>query len=382
MNLESNQSVLIEAVEIKRTIPNSIICIQNSLFIIQMSVFSSSMKKMIDFRSDTVTLPTPEMKEAMFTAPLGDDVFGEDPTINELENYAAEMFGMEAAIYCVSGTQTNQIAINIHVQPGGEVITNVDSHIYKYEGGGIARNSGASVRLIHGNRGRLTADDVKQWINPENVHLPITQLVSMEDTSNRGGGAIYDFEEIQKIRKVCLENDLPLHLDGARLMNAMVENGIDLKTYAAEFDSISLCLSKGLGAPVGSLLIGSKDFIHRARRVRKVFGGGMRQAGIIAAGGLYALKNNVERLKIDHKHARMLGETLETQEWIQEVVPVDTNIVVGVLKNPDELNKVLSKLEDEGILAMDFGPGMIRMVTHLDNSSEDIDKTIEVLKRL
>ncbi len=340
------------------------------------------MKKMIDFRSDTVTLPTPEMKEAMFTAPLGDDVFGEDPTINELENYAAEMFGMEAAIYCVSGTQTNQIAINIHVQPGGEVITNVDSHIYKYEGGGIARNSGASVRLIHGNRGRLTADDVKQWINPENVHLPITQLVSMEDTSNRGGGAIYDFEEIQKIRKVCLENDLPLHLDGARLMNAMVENGIDLKTYAAEFDSISLCLSKGLGAPVGSLLIGSKDFIHRARRVRKVFGGGMRQAGIIAAGGLYALKNNVERLKIDHKHARMLGETLETQEWIQEVVPVDTNIVVGVLKNPDELNKVLSKLEDEGILAMDFGPGMIRMVTHLDNSSEDIDKTIEVLKRL
>lgn len=347
-----------------------------------MSVFSSSMKKMIDFRSDTVTLPTPEMKEAMFTAPLGDDVFGEDPTINELENYAAEMFGMEAAIYCVSGTQTNQIAINIHVQPGGEVITNVDSHIYKYEGGGIARNSGASVRLIHGNRGRLTADDVKQWINPENVHLPITQLVSMEDTSNRGGGAIYDFEEIQKIRKVCLENDLPLHLDGARLMNAMVENGIDLKTYAAEFDSISLCLSKGLGAPVGSLLIGSKDFIHRARRVRKVFGGGMRQAGIIAAGGLYALKNNVERLKIDHKHARMLGETLETQEWIQEVVPVDTNIVVGVLKNPDELNKVLSKLEDEGILAMDFGPGMIRMVTHLDNSSEDIDKTIEVLKRL
>ena len=382
MNLESNQSVLIEAVEIKRTIPNSIICIQNSLFIIQMSVFSSSMKKMIDFRSDTVTIPTPEMKEAMFTAPLGDDVFGEDPTINELENYAAEMFGMEAAIYCVSGTQTNQIAINIHVQPGGEVITNVDSHIYKYEGGGIARNSGASVRLIHGNRGRLTADDVKQWINPENVHLPITQLVSMEDTSNRGGGAIYDFEEIQKIRKVCLENDLPLHLDGARLMNAMVENGIDLKTYAAEFDSISLCLSKGLGAPVGSLLIGSKDFIHRARRVRKVFGGGMRQAGIIAAGGLYALKNNVERLKIDHKHARMLGETLETQEWIQEVVPVDTNIVVGVLKNPDELNKVLSKLEDEGILAMDFGPGMIRMVTHLDNSSEDIDKTIEVLKRL
>lgn len=337
---------------------------------------------MIDFRSDTVTQPTPEMKEAMFAAPVGDDVFGEDPTINELERYAAEMFGMEAAIYCVSGTQTNQIAINIHVQPGGEVITNVDSHVYKYEGGGIARNSGASVRLIHGNRGRLTAEDVKQWINPDNVHLPITQLVSLEDTSNRGGGAIYDFQEIQKIRKVCLENNLPLHLDGARLMNAMVENGVELKTYAAEFDSISLCLSKGLGAPVGSLLIGSKDFIHKARRVRKVFGGGMRQAGIIAAGGLYALKNNVERLKIDHHHARMIGETLIAQNWIKEVVPVDTNIVVGVLRNPDDLNKVLSKLKNEGILAMDFGPGMIRMVTHLDNSTEDIDKTIEVLKKL
>jgi threonine aldolase len=340
------------------------------------------MNKKIDFRSDTVTLPSPEMKEAMFAAPLGDDVFGEDPSINELEQHAAEMFGMEAAIYCVSGTQTNQIAINIHVQPGGEVITNVDSHIYKYEGGGIAKNSGASVRLIHGNRGRLTAEDVTQWINPDNVHLPTTQLVSLEDTSNRGGGAIYDFEEIKRIRKVCIENNLPLHLDGARLMNAIVENGIDLKTYAAEFDSISLCLSKGLGAPVGSVLLGTKAFIHRARRVRKVFGGGMRQAGIIAAGGLYALKNNVDRLKIDHEHARTLGTTLEGCDWIKEVVPVDTNIVVGVLENPNDLNRVLEQLESKGIFAMDFGPGMIRLVTHLDISSEDIDRTVSVLKEI
>jgi len=340
------------------------------------------MNKMIDFRSDTVTKPTQEMKEAMFAAPIGDDVFQEDPTVNELERYAAEMFGMEAAIYCVSGTQTNQIAINIHTQPGGEVITNVDSHIYKYEGGGIARNSGASVRLIHGNRGRLTAEDVKQWINPDNVHLPITQLVSLEDTSNRGGGAIYDFSEIQAIRNVCKENNLPLHLDGARLMNAMVENGIDLKTYAEQFDSISLCLSKGLGAPVGSLLIGTSEFIHKARRVRKVFGGGMRQAGIIAAGGLYALQNNIDRLKIDHQHARLLGETLNSLDWIEEVVPVDTNIVVGVFKDPNALEGTLQKLHDNGILAMDFGLGMIRMVTHLDNSPEDIERTIEVLKRL
>lgn len=340
------------------------------------------MNAKIDFRSDTVTRPSAAMKEAMFNAPVGDDVFGEDPTINELEAYTAELFGMEAAIFSSSGTQTNQIAINVHVQPGGEVITNVDSHIYKYEGGGIAKNSGASVRLIHGNRGRLTAEDVTEWINPDNVHLPITQLVSLEDTSNRGGGAIYDFEEIKRIRKVCLENGLPLHLDGARLMNAMAENGIELKTYAAQFDSISLCLSKGLGAPVGSMLIGTKEFIHKARRVRKVFGGGMRQAGIIAAGGLYALKNNVDRLKTDHEHARKIGETLESLDWIKEVVPVDTNIVVGVLHQKDQLDSVIAQLEDEGILAMPFGPGMIRMVTHLDISSADIDRTIEVLKRL
>lgn len=340
------------------------------------------MNTKIDFRSDTVTRPTSAMMEAMFNALVGDDVFGEDPTVNELEQYAADFFGMEAALFCSSGTQTNQIAINVHVQPGGEVITNVDSHIYKYEGGGIAKNSGASVRLIHGNRGRITADDVTDWINPDNVHLPVTQLVSLEDTSNRGGGAIYDFEEIKRIRKVCEANHLPLHLDGARLMNAMVENGIDVKTYAAQFDSISLCLSKGLGAPVGSVLVGSKEFIHRSRRVRKVFGGGMRQAGIIAAGGLYAMKNNVDRLKIDHANARSIGETLASLNWIKEVVPVDTNIVVGILKDKTELDGVIAKLDEHGILAMPFGPGMIRFVTHLDISTEDMDRTLEVLKRI
>lgn len=322
------------------------------------------------------------MMDAMMSAPVGDDVFGEDPTVNELEAYTAELFGMEAALFCVSGTQTNQIAINVHVQPGGEVITNVDSHIYKYEGGGIAKNSGASVRLIHGNRGRISAGDVLEWINPDNVHLPVTQLVSLEDTSNRGGGAIYDFEEIKRIRKVCLEHQLPLHLDGARLMNAMVENGIDLKTYAAQFDSISLCLSKGLGAPVGSVLVGSKEFIHRSRRVRKVFGGGMRQAGIIAAGGLYAMKHNIERLKTDHAHARQLEKALNELDWIQEVVPVDTNIVVGILKEADKLDALVANLETQGILTMPFGRGMIRMVTHLDISSDDIDQTIAVLKSI
>lgn len=338
---------------------------------------------MIDYRSDTVTKPTKEMMDAMMSAPVGDDVFKEDPTINELESFAAEMFGMEAAIYCSSGTQTNQIAINVHVSPGDEVITHVDSHVYKYEGGGIARNSGASVRLLDGNRGRLTVEQVSQWINnPEDVHLPLTRLVSLEDTSNRGGGAIYDFEEIKKISKFCRANGLPLHLDGARVMNALVENGVDIKEYASQFDSISVCLSKGLGAPVGSVLIGSKEFIHKSRRVRKVFGGGMRQAGIIAAGGLYALKNNVERLKIDHDHAKQLETTLNERDWIKEVIPVETNIVVAVLKDPSKLDAVIAKLKDKNILAMPFGPGMIRFVTHLDISGYDIDRTQDALESL
>jgi threonine aldolase len=337
---------------------------------------------MIDFRSDTVTKPTIEMKEAMFAAPVGDDVFCEDPTINELETFAAEMFGMEKAIYCSSGTQTNQIAINVHVQPGGEIITNVESHIYKYEGGGIAKNTGASVRLIHGNRGMLKLEDVKQWINPDDVHYPITQLVSLEDTSNRGGGAIYDFEEIKKISAFCKSNGLPLHLDGARLMNAMVENGVDLKEYASQFDSISLCLSKGLGAPVGSVLIGKEDFIKKSRRVRKVFGGGMRQAGIIAAGGLYALKNNVSRLKEDHAHAKALESALNELTWVKEVVPADTNIVVAILKDESKRDIVLNELAKKDIKIMAFGPGMLRFVTHLDISGSDIDRTIDVLNKL
>ena len=338
---------------------------------------------MIDFRSDTVTKPTQEMLDAMMTAPVGDDVFQEDPTVNELEQYAANMFGMEAGLFCASGTQTNQVAINVHVQPGGEVITNVDSHVYKYEGGGIARNSGASVRLIHGNRGRLTVEDVSQWINnPEDVHLPLTQLVSLEDTSNRGGGAIYDFEEIKRISKFCKENGLPLHLDGARVMNAIVENGVDIKEYGAQFDSISICLSKGLGAPVGSVLIGTKDFIYRSRRVRKVFGGGMRQAGIIAAGGLYALKNNVERLKEDHANARILESTLKGLGWVKKVIPVDTNIVVAILNDASKRDVVINQLADNNVKIMAFGPGMLRFVTHLDISKSDIDRTVELLKKI
>lgn len=338
---------------------------------------------MIDFRSDTVTKPTKEMLEAMFNAPVGDDVFSEDPTVNELQEFAADYFGKEAALFCSSGTQTNQIAINVHVQPGGEVICHEESHIYKYEGGGIAKNSGASVRLLQGDRGRLTVDEIAKWINnPDDVHFPLTQLVSLEDTANRGGGAIYDFEEIKKIKAFCVANNLPLHLDGARLMNALVETGIDPKVYAAQFDSISLCLSKGLGAPVGSVLVGTKEFIKHARRVRKVFGGGMRQAGIIAAGGLYALKYNVERLKIDHDHARKLESTLNELEWVESVLPVQTNIVVAILKDANQREAIIERLAERNVRIMAFGPGMLRMVTHLDVTSEQIEETCTILKSL
>ena len=338
---------------------------------------------MIDLRSDTVTNPSKEMLDFMFHAKLGDDVFEEDPTVNELQEYAASLFGKEAALYCSSGTQTNQIAINLHVNPGGEVICHKDSHVYKYEGGGIAKNSGASTRIITGDRGRITVEEIQKWINPEDdVHYPLTQLICIEDTSNRGGGAVYDFDEIKRIKKFCNERNLPLHLDGARLFNALVENQIGYKEYAEQFDSISICLSKGLGAPVGSILLGNKDFIYNARRVRKVFGGGMRQAGIIAAGGLFALKNNINRLKTDHKHAKLIEKALQANHSIESVIPVETNIVVFELKAHGQIDEFLDKLAQNGILALPFGKGMIRMVTHLDVDESAIHKTCEYIASL
>jgi threonine aldolase len=338
---------------------------------------------MIDLRSDTVTMPSAEMKEFMFAAKVGDDVFGEDPSINELEDYAAKLFGKEAGLYCSSGTQTNQIAISVYCRPGDEVICSKEAHIYKYEGGGIARNAGASVKLLNGDRGRISAEDVREAFNdPSNPHYPLTTLVALEDTMNRGGGAIYNFDEIQRIKKLCNELNLPLHLDGARVFNALVETGIDYKTYGNQFDSISICLSKGLGAPVGSVLIGNKDFIAKARRVRKVFGGGMRQAGIIAAGGLFALQHHIKRLKEDHRRAKELEKVLFELEWVNSVVPVETNIIVAELAANVEVNKVVRGLKDQGILIMPFGGQSIRMVTHLDIHDEDIQKITKALGRL
>lgn len=338
---------------------------------------------MIDLRSDTVTQPSEEMRFAMANAAVGDDVFKEDPTVIELEAFGAQLFGKEAALFCSSGTQTNQIAINVHVQPGGEVICHEESHIYKYEGGGIAKNTGASVRLLPGDRGRITAANIARWINPpHDVHFPLTQLVSIEDTANRGGGAVYDTEELARISAFCKAQNLPLHLDGARVFNALAVNQLPAATYGAFYDSISVCLSKGLGAPVGSLLIGSAAFIEKARRVRKVFGGGMRQAGIIAAGGLYALKYNVDRLKVDHLHALRLGEALQNCGKIESVLPVQTNIVVAMLKDPEQRDLFIEALKNKGILCMAFGPGMIRMVTHLNVSESDCQYCSEIIEKM
>lgn len=338
---------------------------------------------MIDFRSDTVTKPGPGMLQAMMAAPVGDDVFGEDPTINRLEAMAAGMFGMEAGLYCPSGTMTNQIAIKVHTQPGDEVICDFLSHIYQYEGGGIAFNAGCSVRLLNGDRGRITAAQVQGAINnAEDVHKPVTRLVSLENTANRGGGSCYDFREIEAIRSVCRENNLGFHLDGARLFNALVAKNETPRQYGKAFDSISICLSKGLGAPVGSVLLGSRDFIRKARRVRKVLGGGMRQAGYLAAAGIYALQNNVDRLATDHEHAKMIAATLEKKDFTGEILPVETNILIFEVKGRYTAAAFAAVMQKHNIMLFAISPTHVRIVTHLDVTPEMVKETIQIIEQL
>jgi threonine aldolase len=337
---------------------------------------------MIDYRSDTFTKPSQLMLEAMFRASVGDDVFGEDPTVNKLEALAAETFGMEAGLFCPSGTMTNQIAIKCHTQPGDEVICDTMSHVYIYEGGGIAFNSGCQVRPIEGDRGRITADQVIKSINPDDVHKPVTRLVSLENTANRGGGSCYEFNDLQSIREVCLENNLKLHLDGARVFNAIVEKKEDPKDYGALFDSISVCLSKGLGAPVGSVLLGNEDFIQKGRRVRKVFGGGMRQAGYLAAAGIFALQNNIERLHEDHQHAKMIAEALLKKSFTGKMMPVETNIIIFEVTGgytARSLAKALKKY-DIGVIAI--SDTQVRIVLHLDITEQMVRETIRVIEIL
>lgn len=337
---------------------------------------------MIDLRSDTVTQPTAAMKEAMIRAKLGDDVFHEDPTVNELESKVAGMFGKESALFCPSGTMTNQIAIKVHTQPGDEVICDKTAHVYNYEGGGIGFNSGASVRLTEGNLGRFTADDVLNCINPDNDHFPHSALVCIENTVNRGGGSIWDINEIRKIRQVCIEHKLKTHLDGARLFNALTETGEKPENYGELFDSVSICLSKGLGAPVGSVLCGNSEFIRQARRYRKILGGSMRQAGIIAAAGIYALENHVDLLKHDHFRAAELAKVISNLDFCEEIMPVSTNIIIFTLHEKYQASAFIERLRSNHILALAIGNRKIRMVTHLDFSDDMLEYVIRTLKKL
>ncbi len=336
---------------------------------------------LIDLRSDTVTRPTPPMLEAMFSARVGDDVFDEDPTVKELEAKAAALFSMEAGLFCPSGTMTNQIGIRILTQPQQEVICDKGSHIYYYEGGGIASNSGLSARLLDGDRGRITPQQIEENINPpESIHQPFTSLVSIENTCNKGGGSYYNLQQMIAISAKSRKHNLKIHLDGARIFNAIAETGDSTKEIGQLFDTISICLSKGLGAPVGSLILSSHENIKMAKRVRKGFGGGMRQSGYLAAAGIYALNHHVERLKEDHKRATVIGDSLKSLSYIDDIMPVETNIVVFRLKQEVSLLHFLDYLSINNIKAVQFGKQTIRMVTHLDFNDLMLDILISVLK--
>lgn len=336
----------------------------------------------IDLRSDTVTKPTKAMLEAMMNAPLGDDVFGEDPTVIELERKAAVLFGKEAGLFCPSGTMTNQIAIKVHTQPGDEVLCDVNSHIYNYEGGGISFNSGVQAKLIQGDRGRITAQQIEQNINGDFDWLTRTTLVSLENTVNRAGGSYYTIDMIKPIQKLCADKKLNFHLDGARIFNALTETKENPKDIGSLFDSISICLSKGLGTPAGSVLIGTKEFIKKSRRVRKVFGGGMRQAGILAAAGIYALDNNVTRLKEDHIRAKKIEGILKSLPYVTSILPVDSNIVIFDIDTKISGADFEKKLLENNIKIAAFGKQTIRFVTHMDFTDDMLEKTEKVLKSI
>ena len=331
----------------------------------------------VDLRSDTVTKPTPGMLEAMWSAKVGDDVFGEDETVSALEEKLAALFGMEAGLFCPSGTMTNQIGIKCFTQPLDELITDQTSHVYRYEGGGIAFNSAVSTRLLNGDRGIITPEMIAPEINSNDVHYPHTSLVVLENTVNKGGGSCYTLDQIKPIAELCQQKGLKLHLDGARIFNALTHTGDHAVDYGQYFDGISVCLSKGLGAPVGSVLLASKETIRYARRVRKVFGGGMRQAGFLAAAGIYALDHHVERLKIDHAHAALLAEALKGKSWVANVLPVETNLVLFDTFEPAK--NILEKLLAKGIKANATGPNRIRFVTHLDVHPDMVEYVIRSL---
>ena len=338
----------------------------------------------INLISDTVTKPSPGMLDAMMSAEVGDDVFKADPTVNRLEEKVADMFNREAALYFPSGTMTNQTAIKLHTNPGDQLICDKYAHVYNYEGGGVSFNSGVSCKLIDGYRGMMTSAQVEEAINPPDFyHSPLTSLVCVENTTNKGGGACWNFSELERIKKVCEKHGLAYHLDGARIWNAMVEKGESAKQYGELFDTISVCLSKGLGCPVGSVLVGDKEMIDQALRIRKILGGGMRQAGFMAAAGIYALDHQIERLAEDHKKAKEIGAVLQGLPFTKKVEPIETNIIIFEI-NQDYLSEqdFIEKLLEKDIHLIGMGSSKLRIVTHMDYSDQMHDTLLKTLKTL
>lgn len=336
----------------------------------------------VDLRSDTVTRPTAAMRQVMAEAPVGDDVFGEDPMVNALQDRLATLFGKEAGLFCPSGTMTNQIAVNVHTRPGDEVICEEGAHIYRYEGGGVMATSGSSVKFVPADRGRFTAVDVAAAVNDRDAaYLANSRLVNVENTCNRGGGSCWDIAEVERIRAVCDAHGLALHMDGARIFNAMAVDGTRPAQWGGLCASISICLSKGLGAPVGSVLVGSTAFIRQAHRVRKRLGGGMRQAGILAAAGLHALDHHVDRLRDDHRRAGEVGMLLQRMPRVASVMPVETNIVIYTLSPGNNAKAHVAALLERGIIAFAIAPYQVRLVFHLDVDDEGTQRTMEALKR-
>ncbi|QYJ67604.1 threonine aldolase family protein [Flavobacterium litorale] len=337
----------------------------------------------INLVSDTVTKPSHEMLQHMFRAKVGDDVYKQDPTVNELEEAVADLFGMEAALFFPSGTMANQAAIKLHTNPGDQLICDKWAHVYLYEGGGASFNSGVSCCLLDGDRGMVTAKQVEAAINPPDFyHSPLTSLVCVENTTNKGGGACYDIATLAAIKEVCVKHNLAYHLDGARLWNALVAKKQHPKQFGQLFDTISVCLSKGLGAPVGSVLIGDKKTIDRALRIRKILGGGMRQVGYLAAAGLYALQHNVGRLENDHKRAKEIGAVLQNCSWVESVAPVETNILIFSIKPEYNEMQLIDKLKQKNIHISSLGKGKLRIVTHLDYKEVMHQYVLETLSKL
>ncbi|MFC4097786.1 threonine aldolase family protein [Euzebyella saccharophila] len=338
----------------------------------------------INLISDTVTKPTDDMLETMMQATVGDDVFKEDPTVNALEHKVADMFQKERALFFPSGTMANQTAIKLHTQPGEQLICDKYAHVFNYEGGGVSFNSGVSCRLVDGDRGMMTALQVEEAINPPDFyHSPLTSLVCIENTTNKGGGACWNLEELKRIKKVCSKNKLAYHLDGARLWNALVAKGEEPRQYGELFDTISVCLSKGLGCPVGSVLVGSNELMEKALRVRKIFGGGMRQAGYLAAAGIYALDNHINRLAEDHSKAKEIGKTLQNLTFVKQVEPIETNIVIfQVNENLISEQSLVQKLKQHDVHFISMGQGKLRMVTHLDYTQDMHEKLLDTLNKL